>query len=115
MPPTDTVIRNAKPKEKAARLSDAGGLFLLIKPSGAKLWRLAHRFGGKQKLLDFGVYPTISLAEARIQRETAKKYLADGVEPAVHRKLEKQARVVTGRRRAAKQNARREGRGPEQR
>jgi hypothetical protein len=77
----------------------------MIKPSGAKLWRLAHRFGGKQKLLAFGVYPTISLAEARIQRETAKKYLADGVEPAVHRKLEKQARVVTGRRRAAKQNA----------
>src|SRR5215813_7199508 len=104
MPPTDTAIRNAKPKRKRPSFLMLVAFFM-IKPSGAKLWRLAHRFGGKQKLLAFGVYPTISLAEARIQRETAKKYLADGVEPAVHRKLEKQARVVTGRRRAAKQNA----------
>jgi len=97
MPLTDTAIRNAKPKEKAVKLSDGAGLFLLIQPNGAKLWRLAYRFAGKQKTLAFGVYPTISLADARAQRDTAKKYLAAGIDPAVHRKLEKQARVVTFR------------------
>jgi hypothetical protein len=75
MPLTDTVIRNAKPEEKAVKLSDGGGLFLLIQPSGTKLWRLAYRFAGKQKLLAFGVYPTISLLDARAQRDAARKIL----------------------------------------
>jgi integrase len=97
MPLTDTAIRNAKPVEKAVKLSDGGGLFLLIQPSGTKLWRLAYRFTGKQKLLAFGAYPTISLADARAQRDAARKNLADGVDPAVRRKLEKQAKVVTFR------------------
>jgi hypothetical protein len=82
---------------KAAKLSDGGGLFLLIQPGGTKLWRLAYRFAGKQKLLAFGVYPTISLSDARAQRDAARKHLADGVDPAVQRKLEKQAKVVTFR------------------
>jgi hypothetical protein len=60
---------------------------------GTKLWRLAYRFNGKQKLLAFGVYPTVSLADARARRDAAKKILADGVDPSVQRKLEKQARV----------------------
>ena len=97
MPLTDTAIRNAKPAEKAAKLSDGGGLFLLIQPGGTKLWRLAYRFAGKQKLLAFGVYPTISLSTARAQRDAARKHLADGIDPAVQRKLEKQAKVVTFR------------------
>jgi Arm DNA-binding domain len=97
MPLTDTAIRNAKPMEKAFKLSDGGGLFLLIQPGGTKLWRLAYRFARKQKLLAFGVYPTISLSDARAQRDAARKHLADGVDPAVQRKLEKQARVVTFR------------------
>jgi hypothetical protein len=97
MPLTDTAIRNAKPGKKAVKLSDGGGLFLLIQPSGTKLWRLAYRFAGKQRLLAFGAYPTISLADARAQRDAARKNLADGVDPAVRRKLEKQAKVVTFR------------------
>src|SRR5262249_30122714 len=97
MPLTDTAIRNARPKEKVVKLSHGGGLFLLIQPNGAKLWRLAYRFAGKQKMLAFGVYPTVSLADARAQRDTSKKCLTDGIDPAVHRKLEKQARVVTFR------------------
>jgi integrase len=98
MPLTDTAIRNAKPKEKAVKLSDGGGLFLLIKPNGTKkFWRLAYRFAGKQKLLGFGIYPKVSLADARAQRDAAKKRLADGVDPAVHRKFEKQAKAVTFR------------------
>jgi integrase len=97
MPLTDTAIRNAKSKEKAVKLFDGGGLFLLIQPNGTKLWRLAYRFAGKQKLLAFGIYPTISLPAARDRRDGAKKHLAEGVDPAVLQKIEKQARVVTFR------------------
>jgi len=58
-------------------LSDGAGLFLLIQPGGAKLWRLAYRFAGKQKALALGIYPAISLANARAQRDAARKRLAD--------------------------------------
>ena len=95
MPLTDIAIRNSKPSRKVVKLSDGGGLFLLIQPHGTKLWRLAYRFGGKQKLLAFGIYPTVSLADARARRDNAKKFLADGVDPSVQRKLEKQASVIT--------------------
>ncbi len=81
MPLTDIAIRNAKPKPKPVKLSDGGGLFLLIAPSGGKLWRLAYRFQGKQKQLAFGAYPAISLAAARQKRDDAKRLLADGVDP----------------------------------
>jgi hypothetical protein len=97
MPLTDTALRNVKPTEKPFKLSDGGGLFLLVQPHGVKLWRLAYRFAGKQKPLSFGIYPTISLADARAQRDAARKYLADGVDLAVPRKLGKQAKVVTFR------------------
>lgn len=95
MPLTDTAIRNAKANRKAIKLSDGGGLYLLVQRRGAKLWRLAYRLGGKQKLLSFGIYPTVSLADARARREAAKKCLADGVDPSLQRKLEKQASFVT--------------------
>ena len=75
MPLTDTAIRNAKSGPKLVKLSDGGGLHLLIQPRGAKLWRLAYRHGGKQKTLAFGVYPTVSLADARARRDAAKKHL----------------------------------------
>src|ERR1044071_4151016 len=97
MPLADITIRSAKAPQKAVKLSDGGGLFLLIQPSGTKLWRLAYRVAGKQKLLAFGVYPTISLSDARAQRDAARKHLADGIDPAVQKKLEKQAKVVTFR------------------
>ena len=75
MPLTDTAIRNAKPGSKLIKLSDGGGLHLLIQPHGTKLWRMAYRHGGKQKTLAFGVYPNVSLAEARGRRDAAKKLL----------------------------------------
>jgi len=62
---TDTAIRNAKPLDKSWKLSDAQGLYLLIKPNGSKLWHLKYRFGGKEKKLAFGAYPAVSLANAR--------------------------------------------------
>ena len=97
LPLTDTAIRNAKPGLKRVKLSDGGGLHLLIQPYGTKLWRLAYRFGGKQKLLAFGIYPAVSLAEARARRDAAKQLLADDIDPSVRRKLEKQASVITFR------------------
>jgi len=59
MPLTDTQIRNAKPRERPYKLGDAGGLYLLVNPSGAKWWRLKYRFGGKAKLLSLGIYPAV--------------------------------------------------------
>lgn len=97
MPLSDLAIRNAKPRRKAFKVSDGGGLHLLVQPNGAKLWRFAYRFAGKQKLLSFGAYPTIALADAREKREAARKHLADGTDPSLVRKLEKAAQVVTFR------------------
>ena len=66
-----------------------GALHLLIQPNGSKLWRLAYRFGGKQKTLAIGVYPTVTLKHAREKRDEAKRLLADNIDPATQRRLEK--------------------------
>ena len=92
MPLNDTAIRNAKSGKKPVKLSDGGGLYLLIQPHGTKLWRQAYRINGKQKTLAFGIYPTVSLADARAKRDAAKKLLEDGGDPSVRRKIDKQAR-----------------------
>jgi integrase len=81
MPLSDTACRGFKPGPKPVKRSDAGGLYLLIKPSGSKLWQMAYRFGGKQKTLSFGPYPITTLAEARARRDDAKRKLAEGVDP----------------------------------
>ena len=88
MPLNDTAIRNAKSGKKPVKLSDGGGLYLLIQPHGTKLWRQAYRINGKQKTLAFGIYPTVSLADARARRDAAKKHLEDGGDPSVQRKLD---------------------------
>lgn len=69
----DTRVRNAKRADRPIKLSDSGGLHLLIQPNGSKLWRLAYRFGGKQKTLAIGVYPTVTLKHAREKRDEAKR------------------------------------------
>jgi Arm DNA-binding domain len=66
-------IKNASPKKKPYKLSDGGGLHLLIGPKGSKLWRLKYRYLGKEKLLSFGRYPDLSLAKARKARESARE------------------------------------------
>jgi len=93
---SDATVRGAKPARTPRKLSDGGGLFLLItpKPTGSKLWRLAYRFGGKQKALALGVYPTISLSQARDGRDEAKKLLAGGIDPSVQRKTERQLEKI---------------------
>ena len=80
-------IDKAKPQEKEVKLYDGGGLFLLITPSGGKLWNLKYRFGGKEKKLALGAYPLVSLEAARQRREEAKKLLANGVDPGEMKKV----------------------------
>jgi integrase len=81
MPLTDTACKNAKPKDKPYKLADGGGLHLLVKPNGGRYWRMKYRFGGKEKLLAFGTYPDTSLAEAREQRQKARKLLEADTDP----------------------------------
>lgn len=87
---TDAKVRTAKPQGKPYKFSDSGGLFLLITPEGSKYWRLKYRFEGKEKLLAIGVYPDISLAEARDKKDQAKKQIANGIDPSVFKKASKQ-------------------------
>ena len=88
---SDTAIRSAKPQDKPAKLFDGGGLFLLVTPNGGKWWWLKYRFGGKEKLLSLGVYPAVSLKEARKRREEAKEQIAMGIDPGANRKAVKEA------------------------
>lgn len=78
---TDTAIRNAKPRSKPYKLSDSLGLFVLVQPSGGKLWRLKYRFDGREKKLGFGTYPDVSLVAARKQRDKARELIAVGKDP----------------------------------
>lgn len=78
---TAAACNNAKPKDKPYKLSDEKGLFLQIQPNGSKYWRLNYRFNGKQKTASFGVYPDVTLAEARHKRDSAKKLISNGTDP----------------------------------
>lgn len=73
---TDIQCKNAKPKDKAYKLFDGGGLYLLVKPSGTRLWRLKYRYLGKEKTFSIGPYPVVSLAQARDARQDAKNLLS---------------------------------------
>jgi len=90
-PLTDTKVRTVKPTEKPQKLFDGGGLFLLVTPTGGKLWRLKYRFGGTEKLLTIGTYPQTTLADARQKREQANVMLANGVDPNDTKKAQKAA------------------------
>jgi integrase len=94
MPLSDAACRAAKPGEKALKLSDGGGLFLLVEKSGSKLWRQAYRFDGKQKLISLGSYPAVALASARAARDANKAILARGIDPSVQRRLDRGAERI---------------------
>lgn len=85
-------VDTSRPKDKPYKLSDGGGLYLLVNPNGSRYWRLKYRIAGKEKLLALGVYPDITLAEARQKRAEAKKVLAAGGDPGQEKQEEKQAK-----------------------
>jgi integrase len=88
---TDVKIRAAKSAEKTRRLADSGGLYLLVSPSGGKLWRWNYRFRGKQKTMPLGKYPDVSLADARTAHQAARSELSQGNDPMAQRKADKDA------------------------
>ena len=89
MPLTDVAIKNAKPREKPYKVGDTLGLFLLVQPSGGKLWRVKYRIDGKEKKLAIGIYPQVGLAEARRRRDAARELVAAGKDPGREKQREK--------------------------
>jgi integrase len=92
---SDTAIKAAKPHEKPYKRFDTGGLYLEVRPTGAKWWRFRYRFSGKDKLLSLGVYPDVALKQARQQRDDARKLVANGIDPSQKRKADKAASADT--------------------
>lgn len=90
---SDLAVRTAKASEKARKMTDEKGMYLLIQPGGTKLWRMDYRFEGKRKTLALGTYPEISLAQARDKRDEARKLLAREIDPSAKRKLDKADRL----------------------
>ena len=91
VPLTDTRIRNAKPSAKPVKLTDGGGLYLEVRPNGPKLWRYRYRIAGKENIFAIGDHPTVSLADARQQRQDARKLVNKGIHPSHHRRAERLA------------------------
>ena len=94
MPLTEVAIRNAKPREKAFKLYDSGGLYLEVSPAGGKWWRLKYRLDGKENRLSLGVYPHVGLSKARKRRDEERALLADHIDPSKHRKAQKSAHTL---------------------
>lgn len=92
---SDAAIRAAKPKKAQFKLHDSGGLFLIVRPSGGKLWRLKFRHLGKEQQLSLGRYPDVGLADARDRRDQARKIIAAGGNPAFEKKREAVAASVS--------------------
>ncbi len=86
MPLTNTAVKNSKPKAKQYRLSDSQNLYLLVKPTGSKLWRLDYALHGKRKTMALGSYPVTTLKIARTKRDEAKALIEEGIDPVQHRK-----------------------------
>ncbi|MGZ8213934.1 MAG: tyrosine-type recombinase/integrase [Methylosarcina sp.] len=94
MPLSDTAIKNTKPlPDKALKLPDEKGMYLLIHPNGSKYFRLDYRFNGKRKTLALGVYPETSLKDARKKREEARELIAKGIDPGENRKAVKSSKA----------------------
>jgi len=89
---SDVKIRNLKPKPKTYKVADFDGLYIAVNPSGSKLWRFKYRLGGKEKLLSIGVYPAISLAQARQARDAARAAVAAGTDPSEAKQEDKRIR-----------------------
>ncbi|HEY0232236.1 MAG TPA: Arm DNA-binding domain-containing protein [Dokdonella sp.] len=91
---TAIAARNAKPREKPYKLAAGSGIYLEVMPTGARYWRMKYRYGGKEKRLAFGVFPEVSLSDARDAAEKARAQLRNGLDPGAARKADKLARVA---------------------
>lgn len=87
-------VAASRPMVTPYKMTDGGGLYLEVNPNGSKAWRMKYRFGGKEKRLSFGMYPLVSLADARKKRDEAKKLLVGGIDPAETKKTEKMAQKM---------------------
>ncbi len=85
---TNTAIKNSKAEKKPYKINDEKGMYLLVKPNGGKYFRLNYRIHGKRKTLAIGVYPDISLKEARDKRDTARNKIANGIDPMAEKKAD---------------------------
>ncbi len=97
MPLSDLAARKAKPSAKPYKLADANGLYLYVSNAGARRWRYDYRHEGKRKTLSIGAYPYVGLADARAKLEEARKLLADGIDPAIHKRKVRQKRELEQR------------------
>jgi hypothetical protein len=88
---TEAAIRNAKPREKPYKLFGERGLFMLVVPTGGRLWRFRYRHSGKEKLLSLGAYPDVPLRRAREKRDEARRLVADSIDPSAKRQADKAA------------------------
>jgi hypothetical protein len=86
-PLTDIALRNARPRDRAYKLSDGRGLCLLVQPNGSKWWRFRYEWDGKEKMLSMGTYPDTPLAEARKRRDEARQKIEAGTDPGAQRRL----------------------------
>jgi integrase len=91
---TETKIRNEKPRAAAFKLTDGGGLHLLVRPNGSKLWQVRYTYAGKEKTLSLGPYPAVGLADARDRRDAAKRTLSEGHDPNIAKAVAKAAAIV---------------------
>ena len=92
MPLSDVQIRNLKPKDKQYKVSDFERLYVLVKPSGSRLWQMKYRYFGKERLLSLGAYPAVSLAQARKLKDEARALLAKGIDPSEAKQEAKRAK-----------------------
>ena len=92
---TVTQIRNSKPTQKPYKLADQRGLYLLVTPSGSRLWRQKYRVHGREKLLSHGAFPEVTLEQARAERDAARRLLSQGVDPGAAKAERVEAEAVT--------------------
>jgi integrase len=86
---TDSAVKAAKPKAKPYHLTDGLGMYLLVKPNGGKYWRMDYSLHGRRKKYAVGVYPSVSLKDARIERDKAKRLVSEGIDPVQYRQMTK--------------------------
>src|SRR2546430_17302911 len=92
---SDTRVRGAKPRERPYKLFDERGLYLLVTPTGGRLWRLKYRVHRREKLISLGTYPDVPLKHAREKRDEARRLIADDIDPSAERQAKRAALLET--------------------